>query len=107
MKKMTKTIVAISIGLLSIAGFTNTAPGSLKGRVIPAEGGSRVIAISATDTFSATISTGVFVLSSIKAGNYNLLIEAKAPYNNATLSNIAVKDGEVTDVGEIQLVRNN
>jgi len=45
----------------------------------------------------------LFVITDVKPGNYNLIIEAKAPYKNATREDILVTQGATTDVGEIKL----
>ena len=105
MKRITQLLMGLLVTFILFSAFTTKTPGSLRGRVNPAEGGNRAVAISATDTFTANITQGAFVMTNVKAGAYNLIIEAKAPYSNTSLSNVSVQDGQVTDVGEIQLMK--
>lgn len=77
--------------------------GTVKGSVTPINGGLKCWAISQTDTFQTNIVNGAFELSNVKPGTYRIAIEAIPPYKNALREGIDVRNGEVTDIGEIRL----
>jgi hypothetical protein len=58
--------------------------------------------MSKSDTISADITQGKFEIKDIKAGTYNLVVEAKAPYKSIGKEGIPVTDSPV-DIGEIKL----
>ena len=104
MKNIRLAIIALFITLFAATSFIKLSPGSVKGTVNPADAGIKASVISATDSFKSIINNeGVFVITDVKPGNYNLIIEAKAPYKNATREDILVTEGVTTDVGEIKL----
>ncbi len=105
MKNTRLALVILFVILITVSSFLKLpAGGSVKGTINPADGGIRASVISATDSFKSLINNeGVFVITDIKPGNYNLIIEAKAPYRNATREDILVTEGGTTDVGEIKL----
>ena len=105
MKNTRLALVVLFVILIVASSFLKLpAGGSVKGTVSPADGAIRASVISATDSFKSIINNeGVFVITDVKPGNYNLIIEAKAPYRNATREDILVTEGATTDVGEIKL----
>ena len=38
-----------------------------------------------------------------QSGTYKVIVEANAPYKNASKEGVEVKEGEATDLGEIKL----
>jgi hypothetical protein len=79
--------------------------GSITGSIVPP---SVITALSAVDsggnafgTFSDT--TGSFLIQGIPAGNYTLFVNPPAPYQADTLFNVAVVNGQMTDVGQVLL----
>lgn len=79
--------------------------GSITGNIAPP---SVITALSAVDagglvygTYSDT--TGSFLIPGIPAGNYTLFVNPPAPYLPDTLFNVAVVNGQLTDVGQIVL----
>jgi hypothetical protein len=103
MKKQPIRLIAFVCSVLLFSAFTVQNGGVLKGTVLPAESATRAFIISGTDTIQSTITAGSFEFKQVKAGTYQLTIEATAPYQHKTMADIAVKDGETTDVGAIQL----
>ncbi|MDX2045161.1 MAG: carboxypeptidase-like regulatory domain-containing protein [Chitinophagaceae bacterium] len=104
MKTAKFPFVALAIvATAAIFSFTNIQTGSIRGTVLPADGGVKAWAISATDTLKAEIKEGAFEIVNAKPGAYRLVIEAKPPYKNAARENIVVADGQPTDAGEIKL----
>jgi len=49
------------------------------------------------------LSQGVFAFSNLKEGVYTVWIKANAPYKDAIIEKVAVKDSATTDLGEIKL----
>lgn len=89
--------------VLMVSAFKVLEGGSISGKVIPEDGATEAWAISGTDTVKATIAEGTFSIQPVKAGTYTVIINAKAPYKNATLPDVNVAEGKVTDFGEIKL----
>ncbi|HEY4155784.1 MAG TPA: hypothetical protein VGM24_10165 [Puia sp.] len=75
----------------------------VKGSIVPASAGSRAWVFSKTDTLSAPILQGNFMIEHVKPGNYTLMIEGKPPYRNAVKQGVIVVDGQLTDAGVIQM----
>ena len=103
MKKTKLGIFSIAVIAASLFAFKGLEYGSVKGRVIPAEGALRAWILSAKDTFRTDIIGGAFEINYVKNGTYRLLIEAKPPYKNASKQGITVLEGNPIDVGEIRL----
>lgn len=105
MKKLSLNILTaagLSLGLLA---FTAVREGGIKGRVLPAEAGTQVLAVSGVDTLRAEINSGNFTFTNVKKGTYTIWIKAKAPFKDTSLENVAVIDSALTDVGEIKLAQ--
>lgn len=103
MKTFRIASAALCVVAAGLFAFNVMVAGSVKGTIAPAEGGAKAWAMSATDTFSTDIGNGAFEIGNVKPGTYNVVIEAKAPYKNASKQGVEVKEGEATDVGEIKL----
>ncbi|MCO5238029.1 MAG: carboxypeptidase-like regulatory domain-containing protein [Chitinophagaceae bacterium] len=103
MKKTKLVLAAIVILAAGLFAFDFIDNGSIKGTVSPADAGTRAWAISDTDTLNTAVSDGAFEIKDVKPGTYQVIIEAKEPYKNATKEGVEVKDGQPTDLGEITL----
>jgi hypothetical protein len=103
--KMTKTgLGALAILTTGIFAFTvREEGGSISGKVIPESSATEAWAIQGADTVKSAIVDGTFSIQPVKAGTYTVIINVKTPYKNATLEDVTVKDGKVTDFGEITL----
>lgn len=95
---------AMLFSVLLLSAFVFQNGGSIKGSVIPIENAFRAFAILDKDTIKSNIVGGNFVLPDLKPGTYQLIIEAIPPYQHKLLTGIPVKQGESTNVGEIQLL---
>jgi len=106
MKKIKTALVAFSIVTAGLFAF-NSRPltGSIRGSVSPADGASRVWAVSSSDTAAGNIQSGAFEIVVAKEGTYKVIVEAKPPYRNVAKDNITVMNGQSTDVGVINLER--
>ncbi|MEO5997469.1 MAG: carboxypeptidase-like regulatory domain-containing protein [Chitinophagaceae bacterium] len=106
MKNVKLKIAALTLATASIFAFnsgTTMQAVSIKGTVSPAEGASKVWALSSTDTLKADIDKGTFEIPNVKPGIYQVIIEAKSPYKNTAKDGVTVEQGKGTDVGEIKL----
>lgn len=79
--------------------------GAIRGSVQPSDPSSLVYAIAGTDTLAgaATGADGGFVLPLLPAGAYTVAIDAPAAYRDTSLAAVAVTNGQVTNVGVVQL----
>lgn len=94
------------LGMVAVFGlfaFNVMVGGSIKGTVSPAEGGVRAWAFAGTDTLKAQVTGGVFEIADAKPGTYTVIIQAAKPYKNTVKEGVQVKDGEITDLGEIKM----
>jgi hypothetical protein len=103
MKTFTAGLVAITMATGGLFAFRHTDNGSIKGSIAPADGATKVWALSSTDTLRGDIQSGSFEIVNAKAGTYRLIVEAKPPYKNTAKDNVVVADGAPTNVGEIKL----
>jgi len=103
MKKFKTGMIALSITLAGLFAFRNIDNGSIKGTINPADGATKVWALSTADTLKADVQSGSFEIINAKAGTYRLIVEAKPPYRNTAKDNVVVADGQATNVGEIKL----
>lgn len=92
--------IAAVIGFFAFKGADT---GTISGKVTPADVGSQVWAFQGTDTLKAPITDGAFTVEGAKAGTYTVIIGAKRPFKDVTVSNVKVEDGKATDLGEIKL----
>jgi hypothetical protein len=98
MKKFVFTAIAIGV-----FAFKSADTGTISGKVTPADAASQVWAFQATDTIKAPITDGAFTIQGAKAGTYTVIIGAKRPFQDVTVTNVKVEDGKATDLGEIRL----
>lgn len=94
---------ALVVLLTGVVAFRNFEGGSISGKVTPVDGASQAWAISGSDTLKASVTDGTFSVQPAKSGTYTVIIDAKDPYKDATLQDVKVEDGKVTDLGEIKL----
>jgi hypothetical protein len=103
MKKFNVSILALAVAVGIAFAFRNMEEGSISGRVTPADGANAAWAIHDTDTLKADIADGTFSLQGAKAGTYTVIVGAKQPFKDVTISNVKVDEGKATDLGEITL----
>jgi hypothetical protein len=101
MKKILVSIFALAV--IGIFAFNNADNGAISGKVTPADGASQVWAFQGTDTLNAPISDGAFNVKDVKAGTYTVIVGAKSPFKDVTVTNVKVQDDKTTDLGEIKL----
>jgi len=101
MKKISVSIVALA--MIGISAFKAADNGSISGKVTPADVGSQVWAFQGSDTLKSPITDGVFTIKGAKAGSYTVVIGAKSPFKDVTVTNVKVENDKTTDLGEIKL----
>jgi hypothetical protein len=104
MKNIISYILIIAAITFFLA-FITFANGSIKGKIIPADGASQVWAISSLDTLKAAISQGSFQVSNVKQGIYKIYIDAIDPYKDVVKEGVHVSENGTVDLGEIQLTK--
>lgn len=92
------TIVSIA-GLHAFRAFQDT---TVTGHITPAEAVAEVMAVNEKDTVKGPVSQGAFALK-VKPGAWKIIVTARAPFKNAVLERVQVKEGQTTDIGTIKL----
>jgi hypothetical protein len=105
MKKLSAGILIFTSIAIGIFSFKNADTGSISGKVTPADAASQVWAFEGTDTLKAPITDGAFTLQGAKAGTYTVVVGAKRPFKDVTISNVKVEEDKATDLGEIKLLQ--
>ena len=103
MKKISSKFTMLSGLVLSLLSFTIAGTGSIQGKITPADGASKVLAVLGRDTLSTVVNNGNFAFKNIKTGTYTILVKANIPYNDLSIKNVAVIDSATTDVGLLKL----
>lgn len=103
MKAIRIQMMGLLIAGLLLSAFTLQQTGVVRGKVNPPENALQVFAISGNDTVRSNIVQGHFEVQKLKEGIYQVWIEALPPYSNKLIQQVQVKDGEVTELGEIYL----
>lgn len=88
-----------------IRSITQALDGAIKGTVHPANANPSVFAITGTDTISTSVDTtsGAFLVKGLQAGTYRVVTSATSQYQSKEISNVTVVNGQVTDVGTVEL----
>jgi hypothetical protein len=102
MKRTFGTLAFLAASVVGLNSFGIFQGSSVTGKVTPPDQVEYVWAISGTDSLKTTAENGSFALT-LKAGSYKVVVDAKDPYKDAVLDSVQVKDGQVTDLGEIKL----
>lgn len=75
---------------------------AITGKVSPIDGADIVWVLSTKDSLKSGLSNGQFYFD-VVPGVYKLIVDAKEPYKDVLLENLAIKADETLDVGEIVL----
>lgn len=103
MKKIKVSVIALATIALGAMAFRNADGGSITGKVRPLDGATEAWAIQGSDSLKTPVSDGAFTFKDARAGSYTVIIDAKEPFKDATLTDVKVEDGKTTDLGEINL----
>ncbi|MBC7827151.1 MAG: carboxypeptidase regulatory-like domain-containing protein [Chitinophagaceae bacterium] len=102
MKKTLFTLFATILTVAMLHAFRLMQSSSISGKIIPPEGSEMVWASSGRDSLKTTVMNGAFVFTA-KPGTWRIVIIGKAPFKDAILERVDVKEGQNTDLGEIRL----
>jgi len=105
MKKIGVFLVALLVSTVFFFAFTKTKVGGIVGRITPTDAIANVSLVNASDTIKVTVTQGAFTFTNLKEGVYTVWIRANAPYKDALIEKVAVKDSATTDLGEIKLLQ--
>lgn len=85
--------------------ITTASNGAISGTVLPDSARPTVTAFSSSDTVSTIAdTTGNFTIGYLSSGTYSLqIVPADTAFNDTTITNISVTDGQTTKVGTITL----
>jgi len=85
--------------------FTKTKSGRIEGRVLPFAADAIIKAVNGSDTATAIPDDhdGEFRIVGLNAGTYSLIIDAQNGYQDTTINNIVVRNGEDTHLPLITL----
>lgn len=101
---MLKTLsLTFLIALLLLSSFTLLWNSPVKGTIYPSNAGLKAWLFSLRDTFNAPVEEGIFQINNVKPGSYTLMVEGRPPYRNAVKNTVIVVDGQMTDVGVIEM----
>ncbi|MEH3113703.1 carboxypeptidase regulatory-like domain-containing protein [Pedobacter terrae] len=103
MKKLCVALSLIIVFALASIAFTNVRMGGIIGKITPSDAAATVSLVSTKDTLSTQINQGIFTFTNLKEGVYTVVVKANAPYKDAVVERVAVKDSATTDLGEIKL----
>lgn len=92
----------VIIGISSIHAVRLLQTSSFHLRMYPADGADKVWAIQGRDSVEMTVVDGEYYLRSINPGEWQLSVEANAPYRD-TRYEVTVRPGADRDLGEIRL----
>lgn len=93
----------VLIGVSSVHAVKLLQASSMHTKVFPADAAEKVYAIQGKDTSKMTGTGGEFYLTAIHPGLWQIHVEAKKPFRNATLKGIELHPGSDRDLGRIQL----
>lgn len=93
----------VLIGVSSVHAVKLLQASSMHTQVFPADAAERVYAIQGKDTSRLTGTDGEFYLTGIHPGLWQIRVEAKKPFHNATLKGIELLPGSNRDLGLIRL----
>ncbi|RLJ73737.1 carboxypeptidase regulatory-like domain-containing protein [Pedobacter alluvionis] len=103
MKKLCVVLSLLIVFALGSIAFTHIKLGGIIGKITPGDAASTVSLVAEKDTLNAQINQGVFTFTNLKEGVYTVVVKANAPYKDAVIEKVAVKDSATTDLGEIKL----
>lgn len=97
-------VIAVLIAFV-LSAFNSRMNSLVKGSVNPPDAAIRAWLISKADTVNGTVDRGMFEISNVRPGSYTLVVEGRPPYRNSLKEGINVIDGQLTDVGVIEMQR--
>jgi hypothetical protein len=92
----------VALLALTLLVFARNIPaGSVTGSVTPRGSAVQVWLFSGSDTLRNAVQNDIFEIANAKAGNYTLVVDPSPTYKPTVKTGVVVRDGEITNVGEI------
>jgi hypothetical protein len=104
-KSIFKFLGVVAVIVMITCSFKRIWNSPVKGSVNPTNSASRVWMFSTSDTLTAPVIQGQFMITDVKSGNYILMLESIPPYRDNIRQDIVVTDGQMTDVGVIEMIK--
>lgn len=102
MKKTVFTLFATILTVAMLHAFKLMQNSTISGKIIPPDGSESVLAVSGRDSVRTVVINGAFVINA-KPGAWRVTVTGKAPFKDAVLERVDVKEGQNTDIGEIRV----
>jgi hypothetical protein len=102
MRNAVVQLCLVIIGVLSIHAARLIATASFRVRIVPIGATRRVLAIRGHDSLPMTRVGGTYFLRSIDPGQWQIWVQADAPYKDSR-SELTVEPGANVDLGEVRL----
>lgn len=93
----------VLIGVTSVHAVKLLKTASLHAKVFPSNATEKVWAIQGSDSLKMTESEGDYFLTNIPPGHWQIRVEAKSPYRDASFVIDDLRSGTRGDLGEIRL----
>ena len=93
----------VVIGVTSVHAVKLLKTASLHARVFPIEGIERVWAVQGRDSLPMMGSEGDFYLTNVHPGRWQIRVDARAPYQDASFEIKDARPATTGDLGEIHL----
>lgn len=103
MKNARKFIAGVAVVSLGSMSFSAMQSSGIIGKVSPADNVNAAWAISGKDTLTGVLVDSEVRFNSLKPGIYDVMIDAKPPYKDQSVSGITVVAGKTTDMGNVSL----
>jgi hypothetical protein len=103
-RNMSKYKLAIAVLIaFALSAFNTRLNSMVKGSVNPPDAAIRAWLISKADTVNGNVDRGMFEITNVRPGSYSLIVEGRPPYRNSLKEGVNVIDGQLTDVGVIEM----
>lgn len=103
---MEKTVTALGITIVAVAtlhAFRSMQPSGISGNVDHPDKVAGIYAVNSKDSIRIRPDKrGTFVINS-DSGSWKIIVRAKYPYKDVIVDKIEVKNGQITQLGEITL----
>jgi len=96
-------LILVLIGVSSVHAVKLLQVSSMHTKIVPADAAGKVYAVQGKDTAKMIGTDGEFFLTTIRPGHWRIHVEARKPFQSATLQGIDLLPGTNRDLGRIQL----
>ena len=93
----------VLIGVTSVHAVKLLQTSSLHVTILPAEEADKVWAVQGKDSIKMTGIDGEYYLPAVNPGRWQVHVEAKKPYRNASFEEVTIGPGVEKDLGDMKL----